>query len=85
MNEFTVFFVSTLARILYIAILARVILSWFRVNPSNPIVAIIYQITEPILAPIRRVLPTLGMFDFSPVVALLVITLVEQAFISLAG
>lgn len=85
MSDFTVFFISTLARILYLAILARVILSWLRVSPTNPLVNLIYQITEPILAPIRRVLPTIGIFDFSPVVALLIIGLVEQALLSLAG
>ncbi|OPL08010.1 MAG: hypothetical protein AVO33_02745 [delta proteobacterium ML8_F1] len=57
-------------------ILARVIMSWFVRDYSNPIVQFIYQITEPILAPFRELLRKIGvggMLDFSPIVALLFI------------
>jgi YggT family protein len=57
-------------------ILARVIMSWFVRDYSNPIVQFIFQITEPILSPFRELLRKIGvggMLDFSPIVALLVI------------
>lgn len=66
-------FVDLLITVLYFALLGRVILSWIRLSPTNPLVVIVYQITEPILAPIRRVLPKMGMLDLSPMVALLIL------------
>lgn len=64
-----------LIRIIDFLILIRVLLSWFPVNRSNPIINIIYTLTEPILEPIRRMLnksPLGGpgmVLDFSPVIA----------------
>ena len=63
--------------------LARVLLSWVQLDPGNPIVRIIYQLTEPLLAPIRRMLPQTGMVDFSPIVAFIAIIIVEQIVITL--
>ncbi len=66
-------FVDLLITALYFALLARVVLSWVKLSPTNPLVVIIFQITEPMLAPIRRVLPKMGMLDLSPMIALLVL------------
>lgn len=66
-------FVDFLITVLYFALLGRVILSWIKLSPTNPLVVIIFQITEPILAPIRRVLPKMGMLDLSPMVALVIL------------
>jgi len=60
-------------RLLYFAILARVLVSWVNPNPYHPAVQILDQITEPILAPIRRYLPPTGMIDFSPLVAIVLL------------
>ena len=46
-------FLQILLNVLWLAILVRVILSWFPVDPSNPIIRIVWEITEPILAPFR--------------------------------
>jgi YggT family protein len=77
-------FVSLLFRILQFAVLIRVVLSW--VSPAqqygNPIYTIIYQITEPILAPLRRY-TTFGMMDFSPIVALIGLQMLESFFLRL--
>ena len=75
--EFLARFVDILALVLSIALIARVVVSWLNLGADNPLVAILYQITEPILAPIRRVLPAFGMLDFSPVVALILIGIVR--------
>ena len=66
-------FFSLLLNVLHLAILARVVLSWFPMNPGNPIVRSLHEITEPVLAPFRRIIPRLGTFDLSPLAALLVI------------
>lgn len=60
------------------AIIARSLLPWFQVNPYHPAVQFLIQITEPLLAPIRRNIPYVGGFDFSPMVALLILWLLEQ-------
>ena len=81
--EFISTFIGLLATILWIALLARVILSWVNIDQSSPfypIVNISHQVTEPMLAPIRRVLPKTGTFDFSPIVAFILITLVRNVF-----
>jgi YggT family protein len=49
------------------------------VDQSNPIVRIVWEITEPVLAPFRRVIPRIGMFDLSPLAAFLVISFLAQA------
>ena len=55
-------------------LLARVLLSWFpNVDRSNPLIQLVYDITEPILRPIREMLPSSGMIDFSPLVVFLII------------
>ena len=69
-------FLNILASVLYLSILARVLVSWFNVSPGSPffpVIRLIYAITEPIMGPIRKVLPRTGMFDFSPVVALILL------------
>ncbi len=65
------------------AILIRVILSWVRVDPYHPLVRIIYQITEPILAPFRRAIPPTAGLDFSPIVAFFVLELLRRLILGL--
>jgi len=59
--------------ILYFLLVIRIILSWFGVNPYNEIVQILYKITEPILAPFRRLPLRMGALDFSPIIAFMVL------------
>ena len=63
------FFIAVSAYVLVAAILIRIIFSWTNFDPENPIAQVIQQITEPILAPIRSVMPRIGMFDLSPMAA----------------
>ena len=76
-------FINILFYVLWAAILGRVILSWINLSPDNPIVVLIYGITEPILAPIRRVLPSMGMLDLSPMVALIIMIIIQRVLLSL--
>ncbi|BCV20904.1 YggT family protein [Moorella sp. Hama-1] len=64
-------------------IIARILISWFPHDPNNPIMRFIYEITEPVLAPFRRLMPRTTMpIDFSPIIAVLVLQLVERLLIS---
>ncbi|MBI3003089.1 MAG: YggT family protein [candidate division NC10 bacterium] len=52
-------------------VIARALISWVSPNPYNPIVQFLTQITEPVLRPVRRLLPLPGGIDFSPLVVIL--------------
>lgn len=55
-------------------LLARILLSWFpNMDRENPLIRLVYDITEPVLRPIRNMLPQTGMFDFSPLIVLVII------------
>ncbi|MEE8360463.1 MAG: YggT family protein, partial [Candidatus Omnitrophota bacterium] len=62
----------------YFLLVIRIILSWFAVSPYNEIVQILYKITEPILAPFRRLPLRMGAMDFSPILAFLVIAFLRN-------
>jgi YggT family protein len=68
-----------LLQILSLAIFFRAILSWFALDPRNPLVEVLDQITEPILAPLRRIVPRLGMVDITPLVAIILLQVLAQA------
>ncbi len=80
---FLINLINVLFSALNLAILARVILSWVRADPYNPLVRILYQITEPILAPFRRVIPPTAGLDFSPIVAFFVLEVLRRLLISI--
>ena len=75
--------VQTLFEVYSFILLARVLTSWVQVDPYNPVIRILHQLTEPLLAPIRRLLPQTGMMDFSPIVAFVVITIAERIVVAL--
>lgn len=64
--------------ILYWLILVRALISWVNPDPFNPIVQFLNRATDPILAPIRRFMPTLGPFDISPVIAILILIFLQK-------
>ena len=55
------------------AIFIRSILTWFPIGRDNPIQLIVFQVTEPVLSPIRRYLPRFGNMDLAPMVVIIVI------------
>jgi YggT family protein len=60
-------------------IVIRAVLSWVNPDPYNPIVRFIHQVTEPVMAPIRRWMPIRGLgIDFSPIIILLVIVFLQS-------
>lgn len=69
-------FIQLLAYVVWFLLLARVVVSWTNPRGGGGLVAFIYQVTEPLLAPIRRVLPATAGIDFSPLVAILLLGVV---------
>jgi YggT family protein len=60
-------------QVLMWAIVARSLLSWFPMDPSNPLVQLLNAVTEPILQPLRRIVPRMGMIDITPMAAILIL------------
>ncbi len=83
MMAFLVRFIQLLAWALNLAVFARVLISWLPVDRESPFVRLLYEITEPILGPIRRVLPSMGGFDLAPMVGLILISVVERVLLTL--
>ena len=67
-----------LCEALTIAIFARAVLTWFSPGPTNILVNVLYHVTEPVLAPLRRIIPRAGRFDFSPLVAIILLQLIVR-------
>ena len=70
-----------LVGVLMIAILARVFVSYANPAGGGALTAFLYQVTEPILAPIRRVIPSTGGIDWSPMVAILLLGILARLFL----
>ena len=77
MVAFLVNFISLLCEVLTLAIIVRVILFWFSPRPNSRLAIILLQITEPFLRPLRRIVPRAGMFDFTPLVAIVILLLIS--------
>jgi YggT family protein len=67
---------AALIQLLVLAIFIRAILSWVAPDPYNPIVRALDAITEPILQPLRQVVPRLGMIDITPLVAIILLSVI---------
>ncbi|HEY9151796.1 MAG TPA: YggT family protein [Anaerolineales bacterium] len=74
--------VDLIAQILILLIFVSVILSFF-MSPYHPVRQAIDRIIEPLLAPIRRIVPLVGMFDFSPLILMLLIQVVDWILTSI--
>lgn len=69
--------------LLNVALLVRVITSWLRVSPYSPWVRWAYVLTEPILRPLRRIIPMIGMIDITPIVAYFLLQIVASFLLQL--
>lgn len=63
---------------LIIGIFIRALLSWFNLDPYNPLIQALNSITEPVLEPFRRIIPRISGIDFSPLVAMIVLGIVSN-------
>ena len=72
--------IDLLAQLLILLVFVSVLLSWF-ISPFHPVRMAIDRIIEPMLAPIRRVVPSAGMFDFSPLILMILLELIDRILI----
>lgn len=71
--------IDRLFDIFYYLLLARVLISWFpNIDRTHPIVIFLYRTTEPVLQPVRRILPPGSMIDFSPLIVFLLLPIVKR-------
>lgn len=73
MQQFVLVFIQLFVTALWLLVIARVLLSWINPRFEGPVARFLFETTEPLLAPIRRVLPSTGMIDLSPLVLMLVL------------
>jgi YggT family protein len=74
-------FIGMLAMVYSLLILGRVLVSWTNPMGGGQFTAFLYQVTEPVLAPIRRILPPTGGIDWSPMIAILLLGILTRAFL----
>jgi YggT family protein len=68
-----------LVNIYFFALLGMIILSWVAAGSRHPAIYLLYQITEPVMAPFRKVLPAMGGLDFSPILVFILINIIQIA------
>jgi YggT family protein len=79
-----IFFAETVVFVLEFAVFARAMLSWFPMRPGNPVMLVLEGITEPVLRPMRKIVPRFGSIDITPMVAVLVLFVLQQALAGFA-
>ena len=81
MIELLVLFINSLAQLLVLLVIVSVILSYF-MDPYHPIRRSIDSVVEPMLAPIRRVVPLIGVLDLSPLILIILLQVVSNLLVS---
>jgi len=74
--------ICSLISVYYIVLFARILLSWFPLQPGTAlasVASIVYQLTEPVMGPVRRLIPSLGMIDISPIVVFFGLRILQGA------
>jgi YggT family protein len=76
------FIVYTIVRLYEVVLIVRILMSWMNPDPYHPVTQWVYRLTEPVLAPVRKMLPLNGMgIDFSPIVVFLIIDLIKRLLV----
>lgn len=70
---------GVLVNIYFFALLAMIVLSWVAPAGNNPALFLLHQITEPVMAPFRKIVPPMGGLDFSPIVVFILINIIQIA------
>lgn len=76
---------SIVLSLLTYAIIARAVLSWIRPNPYNPLVRFLQKVTDPIMRPLEQLIPPIGGLDITPIVAIVLIQLIQRSLPMLLG
>ena len=77
--------IGLLVNIYFFALLGMIILSWVAPGSHNPAILLLYQITEPVMAPFRKALPPMGGLDFSPILVFILINVIQIALRHMAA
>jgi YggT family protein len=77
--------VGLLVNIYFFCLLGMIILSWIAAGSKHPAIYLLYQITEPVMAPVRKVLPSAGGMDFSPILIFILINIIQIALRHMAA
>jgi YggT family protein len=83
MNPYIAQITFSFIQILTWAIIARALLSWFPIDQGSPIFQVLWRVTEPIIEPIRRIMPQTGMIDLSPLAAIFALLVLGQLVLGL--
>ena len=78
MSQFISVFVQLFFTVLWLVVVARVLIGWVNPTYQGPVARFLFETTEPMLAPIRRLIPSTGTVDFSPLVLLVVLGFIVQ-------
>ena len=76
-----IFLINLLFKILKIILVARIILSWFPHNRFNPLINIIYTLSDPILEPFRQLIKPMSGIDFSPIILFFLLNILQNFII----
>ena len=72
-------------RIYTFILLARILVTWIpNLDPHNPIVQMLFQVTDPVLEPARKLIPPIGMIDISPIVVFIALGILQDLLKRLA-
>ncbi len=74
---------DNLLEIYTVIIVIRAVISWFSPSPYNPLYRLLIQITEPIIEPVRRIMPNLGGIDLSPIIIIFIIHIIRSVVLPL--
>ncbi len=77
--------IGLLVNIYFFALLAMIILSWVAPGSRHPAIYLLHQITEPVMAPVRKLLPPMGGLDFSPILVFILINVIQIVLRNLAS
>ena len=74
-----------LLNIYFFALIGMIIVSWIAAGSRHPAILLLYQVTEPVMAPLRKLLPAMGGLDFSPIFAFIIIQVLKIALAGMAA
>lgn len=77
-SAFLLDFINLLAFALQLLIIARVLMSWVHPNPTGPIGRFLVEVTDPVMRPLQKILPPMAGLDFSPILALIIIQVLQN-------
>jgi YggT family protein len=79
------YILGNIVQLMAFAVFARAILTWFPIDRNGPVFQFLDSVTDPVLQPLRRVIPPIGMIDITPMVAMLLLFFIASALLAAAA